>query len=60
MEQVGIARFPKPVHGRIPIFEDAAQTAQGLKQLSAWKRARVVKANVRDIKLWTMPGIDYE
>jgi len=45
MEQRGIARFPRPVHGRIPNFEGAAQAAERLKELPAWKKARVVKAN---------------
>ncbi len=45
MEERGIARFPRPVHGRIPNFEGAAQAAERLEELPAWKKARVVKAN---------------
>lgn len=45
MEERGIARFPRPVHGRIPNFEGAAQAAERLGELPAWKKARVVKAN---------------
>ena len=45
MEERGIARFPRPVYGRIPNFEGAARAAERLKELPAWKEARVVKAN---------------
>jgi len=45
MEERGIARFPRPVYGRIPNFEGAAQAAERLKELPAWKEAGVVKAN---------------
>lgn len=45
MEERGIARFPRPVHGRIPNFEGAAQAAERLKELPAWQEASVVKAN---------------
>lgn len=45
MEEKGVARFPRPVHGRIPNFEGAAQAAERLKELASWKEASVVKAN---------------
>jgi len=45
MEERGIARFPRPVHGRIPNFGGAAQAAERLKELPAWQEASVVKAN---------------
>jgi 5-formyltetrahydrofolate cyclo-ligase len=45
MEKGGIARFPRPVHGRIPNFEGAAQAAERLRALPAWEEAMVVKAN---------------
>jgi 5-formyltetrahydrofolate cyclo-ligase len=45
MEERGVARFPRPVHGRIPNFEGAARAAQRLKELPAWKKARIVKSN---------------
>ena len=45
MEKRGIARFPRPVHGRIPNFEGAAQAAERLGELPAWEEAMVVKAN---------------
>jgi len=45
MEREGIARFPRPVHGRIPNFEGAERAAARLAELDAFKRARVVKVN---------------
>ena len=45
MEERGVARFPRPVHGRIPNFEGAAQAAERLKELASWQEASVVKAN---------------
>ena len=35
MENRGIARLPRPVYGRFPNFEGAAQAAEKLKELSA-------------------------
>jgi len=45
MEESNIARFPRPVHGRIPNFIGAAQAALRLKGLIEWKKAKVIKAN---------------
>lgn len=45
MEERDIEWFPRPVHGRIPNFEGAAQAAERLKELPAWQEAGVVKAN---------------
>jgi len=45
MEREGIARFPRPVHGRIPNFEGAERAAARLSELDAFERARVVKVN---------------
>ncbi|KPJ55799.1 MAG: hypothetical protein AMJ42_06210 [Deltaproteobacteria bacterium DG_8] len=45
MEERNIARFPRPVHGRIPNFIGAEQAALRLKELAEWKKAKVVKAN---------------
>lgn len=45
MEERNIARFPRPVHGRIPNFIGAEQAALRLKALAEWKKAKVVKAN---------------
>jgi len=45
MEERGIARFPRPVYGRIPNFIGAEQAAIRLKELPEWRKAKVVKAN---------------
>ncbi len=45
MEEMDIARFPRPVHGRIPNFEGAAKASEKLQELPAWEKARVIKAN---------------
>jgi 5-formyltetrahydrofolate cyclo-ligase len=45
MEKRGIARFPRPVYGRIPNFEGATRAAEKLGELPAWRKARVVKVN---------------
>jgi len=45
MEREGIARFPRPVHGRIPNFDGAERAAARLAELDAFKGARVVKVN---------------
>lgn len=45
MEEMGIARFPRPVYGRIPNFVRATQAARRLTELPTWKKARIVKAN---------------
>lgn len=45
MERLGIARFPRPVHGRIPNFVGAELAAKRVAELKAFKRARVVKVN---------------
>lgn len=45
MEREDIARFPRPVHGRIPNFEGAERAAARLAELDVFKSARVVKVN---------------
>lgn len=45
MERERIARFPRPVHGRIPNFAGAKEAAQRLADLPVFHRARVVKVN---------------
>jgi 5-formyltetrahydrofolate cyclo-ligase len=44
LERKGAARFPG-AKGRIPNFRGAEAAAERLRELEAWKRARVVKAN---------------
>jgi len=45
LEEKGVARFPKPVRGRIPNFVGAEEAAARLAQLDVWRKARVVKVN---------------
>jgi len=45
MEQKGVARFPKPIWGRIPNFEAAEDAAEKLRALPIFMDARVVKVN---------------
>ncbi len=45
MEEKEIARFPRPVYGRIPNFLGAEEAAQRLTALPEFKRAKVVKVN---------------
>ncbi|MEL9941194.1 MAG: 5-formyltetrahydrofolate cyclo-ligase, partial [Ignisphaera sp.] len=45
MEERNIARFPRPVFGRIPNFVGAEDAAQRLVQSDLFKRAMVVKVN---------------
>ncbi len=45
LEEKNIARFPRPVHGRIPNFVGAERAAYNLSQIPIWRRSRVVKVN---------------
>ena len=45
MEENDVARFPRPVHGRIPNFEGSVRAAEKLQELPAWEKARAIKAN---------------
>ena len=45
MEESGIARFPKPITGRIPNFEGSEKAAQRLINLKEFTSAKVVKVN---------------
>jgi 5-formyltetrahydrofolate cyclo-ligase len=45
MEEKNIARFPRPVYGRIPNFVGAEQAASIIVSLNIWERSEVVKAN---------------
>ncbi len=45
MEEGGIARFPRPVFGRIPNFVGAEEAALRLAETKVFKEARVVKVN---------------
>ncbi len=45
MEHSGIAVFPLPCKGRIPNFIGAEATAQKLRRLEEWKKAKIVFVN---------------
>ncbi len=45
MEEEGVARFPLPVHERIPNFVGAESAAKALTATEEWRRVRVVKSN---------------
>lgn len=45
MEERNIARFPRPVQGRIPNFVGAEEAAKKLTELDEWKDAKVIKSN---------------
>jgi 5-formyltetrahydrofolate cyclo-ligase len=45
MEEKNIARFPRPVYGRIPNFVGAEQVAEKLINTDIFRRAQVVKVN---------------
>jgi len=45
MEELGVARPPRPVHGRIPNFEGAARAAARLTELEEFRTAKTVKVN---------------
>eukprot|EP00536_Pseudo-nitzschia_multiseries_P007263 jgi/Psemu1/304739/fgenesh1_kg.167_\ len=45
MEENDIARFPRPVHHRIPNFVDADLAARRLSELPEFRSARIIKVN---------------
>jgi len=45
LEEKNIAKFPRPVYGRIPNFIGAEEAASNLFKTRMWVRARVVKVN---------------
>lgn len=45
MEEKGVARFPRPINGRIPNFEGAEKAAENLKNLKEFQKATHVKVN---------------
>jgi len=45
LEEEGVARFPKPVYGRIPNFEGAEKACEKIVNLEEYRRARVVKVS---------------
>ncbi len=45
LEETGVARFPRPVYGRIPNFLGAERAAESLARMDIFRRANVVKVN---------------
>jgi len=45
MEREDIARFPRPVYGRIPNFDGAERAAASLAELDVFRGAQLVKVN---------------
>ncbi|MEM4567917.1 MAG: 5-formyltetrahydrofolate cyclo-ligase, partial [Sulfolobales archaeon] len=45
MEEEGIARFPRPVFGRIPNFVGAEEAASRLVRSEVFRNSKVVKVN---------------
>ena len=45
LEENDIARFPKPIHGRIPNFKGAEEAARLITSLDEFKDAKVLKVN---------------
>ncbi|MCD6487616.1 MAG: 5-formyltetrahydrofolate cyclo-ligase [Desulfurococcales archaeon] len=45
LERENIARFPRPVYGRIPNFVGAEEAANRLFRTSLWRKAKVIKVN---------------
>ena len=45
LEEKGVARFPRPVHGRIPNFEGAENACEKITVLEEYKKARIVKVS---------------
>ncbi len=45
LEELNVARFPRPVYGRIPNFVGAEEAGLRITRTDLWTNARVVKAN---------------
>jgi 5-formyltetrahydrofolate cyclo-ligase len=45
LEEKNVVTFPRPVYGRIPNFIGANVAAERLKELTLWRKARVIKSN---------------
>ncbi len=57
LEERGVARFPRPVHGRIPNFSGAEVAAKRILQLEEFTRARVVKVNPDSPQMMVRRGV---
>ncbi len=45
LEEKNVAKFPRPVYGRIPNFIGAEEAAEKLSRLDIWKNADIIKVN---------------
>ena len=45
LEKKGVARFPKPIEGRIPNFRGAEKAAEGMRHRKEFENAEVIKVN---------------
>lgn len=52
LEKKNIARFPRPVYGRIPNFVGAQMAARKMGELKEWKNASAIKANPDSPQKW--------
>ncbi len=52
LEEKNIARFPRPVYGRIPNFVGAQRAAKKLGELKEWNYTSVIKANPDSPQKW--------
>lgn len=52
LEEQNIARFPRPVYGRIPNFAGAREAAMNLAKTRVWREARIVKVNPDSPQKW--------
>ena len=52
LEEKNIARFPRPVYGRIPNFAGAREAAINLAKTRIWREARIVKVNPDSPQKW--------
>lgn len=52
IEERNIASFPRPVYGRIPNFIGANIAAEKLKELSIWRKSRIIKSNPDSPQKW--------
>lgn len=57
LEERGVARFPRPVYGRIPNFSGADMAARRILQLEEFRRARVVKVNPDSPQMMVRRGV---
>jgi 5-formyltetrahydrofolate cyclo-ligase len=57
LEDKGVARFPRPVYGRIPNFLGAEEAARRILEMDEFQRARVVKVDPDSPQLAVRKGV---